>query len=118
MGCSAARIAPASCAGGRRRADDEIGRRLIAALAHRQVHLVAGFLLERQVADVADDADDAALLGAAAEDVFANRILAGPQAPRHGLVDHHDGLAGWRVAGRDVAAGAQAECPSPPDSRR
>ena len=57
------------------RAHDEIGRRPVAALAHRDVHLVAGALLERQVPDVADDADDPPLLGAAAEDVLADRIL-------------------------------------------
>ena len=49
------RVQPPAQAG----ADHEIGP-MVAALAQRQVHLVARRLLEREVADVADDADDAA----------------------------------------------------------
>ena len=102
-----ARTAPASCAGGSVERTTRSDGRLIAALAHRQVHLVAGLLLEREMADVADDADDAPLLRAPPEHVLANRILAGPQLSRHRLVDEHDRLARRPCRCGDVAAGAE-----------
>jgi hypothetical protein len=46
-------------------------------LPHRQVHLVAGALLERKVAHVSDNTNHAPLFCASAEDVLANRILPG-----------------------------------------
>ena len=78
-------------------------------MPHRQVHLVAGALLERKVAHVSDDADHAPFLCAPAEDVLADRILPRPERACHRFVDHDDRLGRRRVARRDVAAGAQRD---------
>src|SRR5262249_21288685 len=88
-----------------RRADDEIVRRLILALTHRDVHLLAGRALERQMAHVADDADHAPLARAGADDDLADRILPGPDVARHRLVDHDHRIARRTVGRRDVPAG-------------
>ena len=79
-------------AGWQVRADDQIGPGEVVALASRHVHLVAGRLLQRQVPHVANDADHAALLGAASVDVLANRVLPWPEHVGQCLVDQHHRL--------------------------
>jgi hypothetical protein len=63
-------------------------------------------------AGVADHPDDLARIfherrGAA--DAFADRILARPQLPRHGFVDHDDHRFVVAVGGGEVAAGEEAD---------
>ena len=95
-------------AGRQARADDEVGPGQVVALTRRHVHLVAGWLLQRQVPDVADDADHAAVLVAAGPgDVLPNRVLAGPEGVGQALVDQHHRLGVGHVARRQVAPGEE-----------
>src|SRR4030095_2642109 len=78
---------------------------LIAALAHRDVHLVARRLLQSEVSHVADNAHYTTFAIAGVEDDFSQRILAGPECSCQRLVDDDTWFAGRCIAIGDVTSG-------------
>ena len=80
----------------------------IGVLRDGHIDFGAGALLERALADVSDDANNAIGVLCCGEGELADGVFPRPLAAGGSFIDHDDTLGAWRVVPGEIAAGAKA----------